>query len=162
MPTKTQRHHVILALLDAVVVDSQEQLQRLLAGEGFDVNQATLSRDLRALGVVKAPLADGGARYRRSVRDARVSADTALAVANLRAFLAEIEASGNLLVCKTRVGCAQPVGLALDQLKLEGIAGTLAGDDTLLTVVREGYKPADVMASIWDVVAQGADAGESA
>lgn len=133
-------------------MESQEQLQGLLASRGFDVNQATLSRDLRSLGVVKAPRSGGGARYQRTDGDGGGRADNALALANLRAFLQGIEPSGNILVCKTRVGCAQPVGLALDQLKFDGIAGTVAGDDTLLTVVREGYNPRDVMAAIWSTV----------
>ena len=54
-----------------------------------------------------------------------------------------------MLVVKTRVGGAQPVGLALDQLKLEGIAGTLAGDDTVLVVVRDGHQASEVAVEIW-------------
>ncbi len=148
---KTRRHHALLALLEEHVVESQEQLQGLLASRGFDVNQATLSRDLRALNVVKSPRADGGSRYRPGAVGTNRPADQALALANLRAFLKAMEPAGNILVCKTRVGCAQPLGLALDQLKLEGIAGTVAGDDTLLTVVREGYNARDIMATIWSM-----------
>jgi arginine repressor len=82
---KTRRHSLILRLLDAHSVESHDQLAHLLAAEGIDVNQATLSRDLHALGVVKAPLPGGGSRYRstpgppdRSV--ALAGDDTVLAV----------------------------------------------------------------------------------
>ena len=142
---KTRRHSLILRLLDAHSVESHDQLAQLLAAEGIDVNQATLSRDLRALGVVKAPLPDGGARYRSTPGPP----DRSVALANLRAFLHDIIPAGNMLVVKTRVGGAQPVGLALDQLEIRGIAGTLAGDDTVLAVVADDHQPTDVAAQIW-------------
>ena len=75
-----------------------------------------------------------------------------MALANLRAFLHDIVPAGNLLVVKTRVGGAQPVGLALDQLEIGGIAGTLAGDDTVLAVVADGHVPGEVAAQIWSRV----------
>lgn len=142
---KTRRRFLILRLLDAHAVESHDQLARLLALEGIDVNQATLSRDLRALGVVKAPLPGGGARYRSTPGPP----DRSVALANLRAFLHDIVPAGNMLVVRTRVGGAQPVGLALDQLEIQGIAGTLAGDDTVLAVVADGHEPAEVAAQIW-------------
>ena len=142
---KTRRHSLILRLLDAHSVESHDQLANLLAAEGIDVNQATLSRDLRSLGVVKAPLPGGGARYRSTPGPP----DRSVALANLRAFLHDIIPAGNMLVVKTRVGGAQPVGLALDQLEVQGIAGTLAGDDTVLAVVMDGHQPSDVAAQIW-------------
>ena len=142
---KTRRHALILRLLESHAVESHDQLAQLLAAEGIDVNQATLSRDLRALGVVKTPLPGGGARYRSTPGPP----DASVAQANLRAFLHDIIPAGNMLVVKTRVGGAQPVGLALDQLDVEGLAGTLAGDDTVLAVVADGYQPSEVAAQIW-------------
>ena len=142
---KRRRHSLILRLLDAHSVQSHEQLSNLLASEGIDVNQATLSRDLRALGVVKVPLPGGGSRYRSTPG----SPDLSVALANLRAFLHDIIPAGNMLVVKTRIGGAQPVGLALDQLGVTGIAGTLAGDDTVLAVIRDGHAPSEVAAQIW-------------
>jgi len=142
---KQRRHSLILRLLDAHSVQSHDQLAQLLANEGIDVNQATLSRDLRALGVVKAPLPDGGSRYRSTPGPP----DRSVALANLRAFLHDIIPAGNMLVVKTRVGGAQPVGLALDQLKIKGLAGTLAGDDTVLAIVADGHQTHEVAAQIW-------------
>ncbi len=145
MRMKTRRRSLILRLLEAHAVESHDQLAHLLASEGIDVNQATLSRDLRALGVVKAPLPGGGSRYRPTPGPP----DRSVALANLRAFLHDIIPAGNMLVVKTRVGGAQPVGLALDQLDVQGLAGTLAGDDTVLAVVADGHQPSDVAAQIW-------------
>ncbi|MGM0575266.1 MAG: arginine repressor [Myxococcota bacterium] len=142
---KTRRRHMILRLVETHEVESQDQLQALLSEHGFEVNQATLSRDLRALGVIKQPVAGGGARYRK----ARPGPDRAVATGNLRAFLREIVPSGNLLVLKTRVGGAQPVGLALDQLQVEGIIGTIAGDDTVLVVLAEDADAKHTMGAIW-------------
>jgi transcriptional regulator of arginine metabolism len=132
-------------------VSSQEQLQGLLGAEGFDVNQGTLSRDLRGLGVVKRPTVSGGARYVRS----QPMADSELALANLRAFLGEVIGSGNLLVIKTRVGGAQPVALALDLLVPEGLVGTIAGDDTVLGIVAEGGEPRQTIEAIWSLIDEG-------
>lgn len=145
---KSRRRSLILRLLDAHTVESHDHLAQLLAGEGIDVNQATLSRDLRALGVVKAPLPGGGARYRPTPGPP----DRSVALANLRAFLHDVIPAGNLLVVKTRVGGAQPVGLALDRLDIQGLAGTLAGDDTVLAVVADGHVPSEVAAQIWSRV----------
>jgi transcriptional regulator of arginine metabolism len=148
---KIRRRHLILRLVETHEVESQEQLQHLLSAEGFDVNQATLSRDLRALGVVKQPRPAGGARYGR----ARTGPDTEVAIANLRAFLRDIVASRNLLVIRTRTGGAQPVGLALDQLRVAGLIGTIAGDDTVLGIVAETHDPGATVAAIWSLIEKG-------
>ena len=148
---KSRRRNIILKLLRDHEVSNQEQLQELLGSQGFDVNQGTLSRDLRALGVVKRPTADGGARYVRG----QPLADNDLALANLRALLREVIASQNLLVIKTRVGGAQPVALALDQLVPHGLVGTIAGDDTVLGIVAETTEPNETIEAIWGLVEEG-------
>ncbi len=146
---KTQRRHTILRLLEEQVIESQDQLQRLLQDRGTTVNQATLSRDLRALGVVKVPQPSGGARYQKGGRQPW---DRAISIGNLRAFLREILTSGNLLVLKTRVGGAQPVGLALDRLAVPGLIGTIAGDDTVLAVLAEDHEARDTIQAIWTLI----------
>jgi transcriptional regulator of arginine metabolism len=148
---KSRRRNEILRLLRDHEVSSQEQLQVLLGAEGFDVNQGTLSRDLRGLGVVKRPTATGGARYVRT----QPMADSELARANLRAFLREVIGSGNLLVIKTRVGGAQPVALALDLLVPQGLVGTIAGDDTVLGIVAEGAGSGQTIEAIWSLIDEG-------
>lgn len=148
---KGRRHSAILALVEDHAIESQEQLQRLLAAQGHGVNQATLSRDLRSLGIVKRPLPGRGARYGRGPMEPNL----ALAVANLRAFLREVVSSANLLVIRTRVGGAQPVGLALDQLGIPGLLGTVAGDDTVLGILAEGQEATQTIEAIWSVLEDG-------
>ncbi len=145
---KARRHHKILSVLRSHQVESQDMLQALLKEEGIEVNQATLSRDLHALGVVKEPLAEGGSRYRQ----AQVPQMRTIALANLRAFVKDMTWSGNLLVIKTRIGGAQPVGLALDQIGIDGIIGTVAGDDTVMAVLAEGVPAAEVAEAIWKII----------
>jgi len=130
--SKTARHKAILDLLDEGSVESQDSLQHRLERKGFDVGQATLSRDIHELKLVKGP--DG---YRRI--DASSGAEGVLpSVMHLaRQFVVEIRQAQNLLVVKTTVGSAQPVAAALDASRWPGIVGTIAGDDTVLVIATD-------------------------
>ena len=99
--------------------------------------------------MVKVPQPSGGARYQKGGRQPW---DRAISIGNLRAFLREILTSGNLLVLKTRVGGAQPVGLALDRLAVPGLIGTIAGDDTVLAVLAEDHEARDTIQAIWTLI----------
>jgi transcriptional regulator of arginine metabolism len=133
MDTKAARHRRIIDVLDnaAVPVVSQEQLQALLERDGIRATQATLSRDLRELGVVKGPagysLPGEGAPARR---DGKELAHT------LKSYLTSVDRGGNLLVLRTGPGRAQPVALELDNARLEGVLGTVAGDDTIFVAAK--------------------------
>ncbi|MGA2334108.1 MAG: ArgR family transcriptional regulator [Terriglobales bacterium] len=130
--SKTARHKAILDLLDEGSVESQDSLQHRLERKGFDVGQATLSRDIHELKLVKGP--EG---YRRI--DASSGAEGVLpSVMHLaRQFVVEIRQAQNLLVVKTTVGSAQPVAAALDASRWPGIVGTIAGDDTVLVIATD-------------------------
>ena len=108
---------------------SQEDLQRILNRRGFDVGQATLSRDIRDLGLVKT--SEG-----YTVAQGDNSAEAALPPVSrlVREFVLSIRTAQNLLVIKTSVGSAQPVAAALDGEDWEEAVGTIAGDDTILMV----------------------------
>lgn len=135
--TKHQRQHRIVQLLETEVVSSQPQLVELLAHEGVDATQATVSRDLVELGAVKVRL-PGGARA--FVLPA-MPAEQVAPVDHLRRVLAEwvveVESSANLVVLRTPPGCAHVVAAALDRSGLEGMLGTVAGDDTILVIATE-------------------------
>jgi len=130
--SKTARHKAILDLLDEGSVESQDSLQHRLERKGFDVGQATLSRDIHELKLVKGP--EG---YRRI--DASSGAEGVLpSVMHLaRQFVVEIRQAQNLLVVKTTVGSAQPVAAALDASRWPAVVGTIAGDDTVLVVATD-------------------------
>jgi transcriptional regulator of arginine metabolism len=124
--SKPLRQKVILELLEQSSVGSQDDLQRALAKRGLKVGQATLSRDVRELGLVKT-----GAGYRLPGE-----AEPALPPISrlVREFVLEVRAAQNQLVIKTTVGSAQPVAAALDGQDWEEAIGTIAGDDTILMV----------------------------
>ena len=127
--TKPLRQKIILELLDERAVSSQEDLQRVLGRRGLKVGQATLSRDIHELGLVKT-----GAGYMLPQRDA-ISEPALPPVSRLvREFVLEVKPAQNQLVIKTTVGSAQPVAAALDGQDWEEAIGTIAGDDTILMI----------------------------
>jgi|SRR5437667_1547026 len=130
--SKLSRHKAILELLDEGPIASQEELQKLLHRRGLDAGQATLSRDIRELGLVKS-----SAGY--SLPGREVPADTDLpSVSRLvREFVTSVRAAENLLVTKTSIGSAQPVAAALDEEAWPEAIGTIAGDDTILIVCQD-------------------------
>jgi transcriptional regulator of arginine metabolism len=132
---KTRRLSTIRQLVEREPVHSQEQLRHRLAGLGFAVTQATLSRDIKELGLVKR--ASDGAY---SVNGAD-SAPSAAAIGALSRALAEymlgVDAAQQLLVLKTGPGQAQPLALAIDRARLDDVLGTIAGDDTILLICRD-------------------------
>jgi transcriptional regulator of arginine metabolism len=138
---KVARQRRIVRLLEERTVASQNELARLLRAAGYRATQATVSRDLEELGVVKVRR-DGQIAYALASSGAPSPSD-ALSLA-LTASVLAIEASGNLIVVHTPPGHAQMVAGALDRSALEGVAGTVAGDDTILVVVREGVRPREI------------------
>ena len=127
--SKLSRHNAILQLLEQVPVSSQEELQKLLHRRGFDAGQATLSRDVRELGLVKS---SGG--YSLPGREAAGETDLPSVSRLVREFVTSVRTAQNLLVTKTSVGSAQPVAAALDEENWPEAIGTVAGDDTILIV----------------------------
>lgn len=123
------RRQRILALLERDRVRSQAELQQQLADAGFEVNQATLSRDLRGLGVVKGK--DGYELPNAPLSPATAHPSLWHAV---RTWLVDAVPAQNLVVLRTPAGGAPALGLALDRAGLPGLVGTLAGDDTVLAV----------------------------
>jgi transcriptional regulator of arginine metabolism len=141
--TKPARHQRIIDLLGRQSVHSQPELAQLLAQDGVDVTQATLSRDLDELGAVKvrsgsglvyAVPAEGGDRTpRAAVSQETLDARLARLCAEL---LVTADASANLVVLRTPPGAAQFLASALDHAALPDVLGTIAGDDTVLVITR--------------------------
>jgi transcriptional regulator of arginine metabolism len=136
MSMKSDRQNAILDVIAKHSVATQSELKDRLRQRGIEADQATLSRDIRELGLVKA--SDDGAHYRYSPVESVSPPGHLKASSILARLVRKIECSGNLLVLKTDPGEASPVGLALDRMGWEEVAGTVAGDDTLLVVAREG------------------------
>lgn len=132
---KSRRLSAITDLVEHEAVRSQEQLRQRLVLRGFAVTQATLSRDIKELGLVKRS-ADGA--YQPSGAE---SEPQATAVATLSRALAEyllsVDASQQLLVVRTGPGQAQLLALAIDRARIGEVLGTIAGDDTILVICRD-------------------------
>jgi transcriptional regulator of arginine metabolism len=131
---KTQRHAAILKIIRQQQVASQEQLRELLRAQGFDVTQATLSRDIRELGLPKVAAPDGGSRYASPPEGG--SAMRPHLAQLLPTMLVSVEGVGPLVVLKTPAGAAQALGLAVDGAGWSEIIGTIAGDDAILVITR--------------------------
>jgi transcriptional regulator of arginine metabolism len=139
--TKAARHARITALIRDHAVHSQTELAELLAAEGVQATQATLSRDLEELGAVKVRGTDGApAAYQIPAEGTAPMRQAEQAPARLLRLLRELltgaDASGNLVVLRTPPGAAQFLASALDRSGLPEIVGTIAGDDTILVVAR--------------------------
>jgi len=131
---KARRQSAILDVVEHEPVRSQEQLRLTLSLRGFDVTQATLSRDIKELGLLKRS-SDGAYQPAGEVTSPASAIET-LGRA-LAEYLINIEPVQQLVVLKTGAGQAQLLGLAIDKSRLPEVAGTLAGDDTILIIARD-------------------------
>jgi len=130
---KTRRHAAILEIVQSRQVHSQEELRELLHAENIDVTQATLSRDVHELQLVKAAGPDGGSFYAVSLEGGVLRPQLEQLITTL---LVSLEAVGNLLVIRTPAGSANAVASALDRQGWQEVVGTIAGDDTILVIAR--------------------------
>ncbi len=131
---KHARHAAIRELVREGRYTSQEELREALAEHDFDVTQATLSRDLRELRLIKVPDAEGGSAYTLPPEAWDQTPKLERLLANL---FVGAEGTGNLLVVKTLAGGAQPVAVAIDWEEWPEVLGTIAGDDTILLILRD-------------------------
>ena len=140
---KARRQAVILALVDREALHSQDELRRRLHKRGFEATQATISRDINELGLVKRA---GDGAYQRpgvdttSPRTARTALERAAAE-----FLRRAERVQQLVVIRTGAGQAQPLALAIDRAQLSEAVGTIAGDDTILVIARDDRRAASLI-----------------
>src|SRR5246127_428806 len=143
---KASRQKAIMQLVQQQPITSQEELQGALAKLGFRVGQATLSRDIHELGLVKT--AEGYA-------PAGATPDPVLPPVSrlVREFVLEVRPAQNLLVIKTSVGSAQPVAAALDGESWPEAIGTIAGDDTILIVCPDKEDAKKLAAAIEEMLA---------
>ena len=134
MTTKVQRQQLIGRLIGQHEVTNQPQLIDLLAADGIEATQATVSRDLDDIGALKVRLPSGSSVYAIP----EFAPDRLAPVDQLRRVMgegvAEVACSGNIVVLRTPPGCAHVVASALDRSRVDDLLGTVAGDDTLLCV----------------------------
>lgn len=150
---KLLRHEKILEIISKYDVETQEELTEYLKAEGFAVTQATVSRDIKALRLIKVAASTEASdnKYKYSVNNSRDETDSALG-AKFKSILGQsvvsIESAGNLVVVKTYAGMAQASAAALDSMNIKNTLGTIAGDDTILIVVRTHEDAAEFVRKI--------------
>ena len=131
---KSNRHDAILKLIEHEIIDTQDALTARLREQGFEVTQATVSRDIRQLGLVTTRSVEGQSRY--SIPNP-AGKNFAGRLANiLKESINHVDSAENIVVIKTLSGVANAAAAAIDSMEQTGIVGTLAGDDTILVVMR--------------------------
>ena len=145
---KTDRHKKILELIDRYEIGTQEELAKILNDEGYNVTQATVSRDIRELNLSKVSVDGKRTRYATLTKDKPVASDKFLTVLKegfvsmdkyVRVFrdgFVSMDMAQNILVIKTASGMAMAVCAAIDALEWNEIVGSIAGDDTIMCAVR--------------------------
>ena len=140
MGEKKQRLSEVENIIRTEVIRNQDDLQRVLTNRGFEVTQATLSRDIKHLKIVKT--LDNKGRYVYMIPDKMTIQEPRLSSALLNGSV--VEFSGDLAVIKTRSGYAMGIASDIDVNAPDEILGTIAGDDTILVIPREGYTRAQI------------------
>ncbi|MBP1677053.1 MAG: arginine repressor, ArgR [Bacteroidetes bacterium] len=138
MKNKRNRLQIISEILRSNVVGSQEELLRLLIQRECDVTQATLSRDLKLLKVAKTPLSNGTYKYVLPSYNKPISAQQSPNTLISHGAVLSLEFSGHLAVVKTKPGYASAIAWDIDNKATDEVLGTIAGDDTILVIPREG------------------------
>ncbi len=131
---KIKRQKKIIELINKYDIDTQQELAQRLMDEGFEVTQATVSRDIRELNLTK--IAVDGNKQKYDIPASTMTSINAKYMGVLKDGIVSIECAGNIIVIKTISGMAMAVGAALDAVNHEEVIGTIAGDDTLMCVVK--------------------------
>lgn len=145
MKNKRERLSVIGELLRLQVIGSQEELLELLREKGYDVTQATLSRDLKVLKVAKTPLSNGAYKYVLPPQIKPISDELTSMNFTSHGAVMSLDFSGQLAIVKTKPGYASAIAWDIDNRATEEVLGTIAGDDTVLLIPREGISREEIM-----------------
>ncbi len=149
---KRDRQGAILEIIRQNRVNSQMELKELLAQRGIEVTQATLSRDLKDLRLVKVPVAGGGSHY--TLPDEWENTPPLETL--LPTLFVSAEGTGNLLVARTMTGGAQAVALGIDWEEWPEVLGTIAGDDTILLILRDEAQLEVIRTRLEEIAGKGA------
>ncbi|MCQ2200072.1 MAG: arginine repressor [Paludibacteraceae bacterium] len=145
MRNKNKRINVIREIISSNKIASQDELLKLLMAKGFDLTQATLSRDLKAMKVVKAPDANGEYSYRLPSEVVQTEQQRLPYMAGVSV---SADFSGNVVVLHTRAGYASSLAYRIDDEADDVIIGTVAGEDTVICIIKEGVTKKQVLESL--------------
>ena len=143
---KRRRHEKMIELIEKYDIETQEELADRLVREGYQVTQATVSRDIRELKLSKVPGKEGRQKYVLLNRHEHQMAEKYVGI--LREAFVSMDRAQNMLVIKTVSGMAMAVGAALDNIGWKEIVGCIAGDDTVMCAIRTAEDTEAVMAEL--------------
>lgn len=143
---KNKRHEKILELIATNNIETQEELARMLNDAGFLVTQATVSRDIKKLGLTKVK--GKGSHQKYTVMSGLLKEESDKFVRVLKDAITSMDDASNILVIKTVPGMAMAAAAALDSLKIPEIIGSIAGDDTIMCVMKDNKQTKDVIEKI--------------
>lgn len=146
---KNERQEAMLRLVRAKEISTQEELARELESEGWQVTQATVSRDIKDLGIIKVTLPSGGTKYSVLDRTGDVAPGRLLSVFSHCVLSSDV--AMNLVVVKTLPGMANAAASALDSIHLSGVVGSIAGDDTVFIATPSNEDALAINATIKDM-----------
>jgi transcriptional regulator of arginine metabolism len=135
---KYSRHAKILELIESNEIETQEDLANSLRQSGFNVTQATVSRDIKELRLIKVLTREGKYKYATIKQQESVVTDRFMKL--FKDSVLSIDHAGNMIIIKTLIGAANAAAAAIDAVDLKEVAGTIAGDDTIFLVIRDGYE----------------------
>ncbi|MGP1465484.1 arginine repressor [Prevotella koreensis] len=154
MKIKTRRLEALKMLISSMELGSQEEVLRMLEKEGFKLTQATLSRDLKQLKVAKAASMNGKYVYvlPNDTMYKRITKPISAIEMLKSSGYVSINFSGNMGVIKTRPGYASSIAYNIDASDVPHIIGTIAGDDTIFIVIKEGYSHEEVISALRSLI----------
>ena len=147
---RTDRHKRILELINNNNIGTQEELADALNKAGYNVTQATVSRDIREMRLTKISLEKGKQKY-----VAMTNSDNEISDRLIRVFkeaVVKMDYAGNMVVIKTLEGMGMAVGVALDNMQNSEILGTIAGDDTVFCVIRGSHQAAELIERLYRII----------
>ena len=147
---KSRRHVKILELIDKNDIETQEELSAFLEREGYQVTQATVSRDIRELKLTKVAMDNGRQKYAAMPEHTKDLKEKYKHI--FRNGFVSMDMAQNILVVKTVAGMAMAVAAAIDAMKLKEIVGSIAGDDTIMMAVRTVEDTQEVIKKIRNVL----------
>lgn len=147
---KAQRHSKIIEIIKEQDIETQEELAFMLKNAGFDVTQATISRDIRELKLTKVVTNDGKQKYEIFLNDDGGTNEKLISI--FKQGVASIDYAQNIIVIKTFTGMAMAVAVAIDSMKRAEIMGSIAGDDNIFCVVKNEEKAIQLTEKFKDII----------
>ena len=148
---KNERQSKILEIIKAESIETQEQLQQCLLDAGIVCTQATISRDIKQLHLIKEPIGQGKYRYAVSIQRKRLNIADKLRTI-FRESIVSVDHAQNMVVIKTMSGLASAAATALDSMRISSVIGSLAGSDTVLVIAKDAESASELCGEIAEMI----------